>query len=298
MQDEDVRASCFAALDVLCAQYGDELHYPTALRNGFAFRGGHVPFLSTQKGIYRAAVQRGPAALSVQTSWRSPYGDADTDDGYLYHYRAGPIDQADNRALRSAHELQVPIVHFISTRPSYYRPLYPCFVDHDDVLGRRVLISPGKMVGPLDEREPRPIADPVERRYVFRETRVRVHQARFRARVVPAYADRCAICRLKEVRLLDAAHIIGDLEERGEPEVSNGLSLCSIHHRAFDQDLVGVTPDYEVRVASRLLDEEDGPMLELLKAFHQQPLVVPSRPRWRPDRERLATRFDRFVGQG
>lgn len=298
MQDDDVRASCFAALDVLCAQYGEELHYPTALRNGFAFRGGRVPFLSTQKGIYRAAVQRGPAALSVQTSWKSPYGDSDTEDGFVYHYRAGPIDQADNRALRSACTLRLPIVHFISTRPNYYRPLYPSYVIADDVSARQVLISPGKMIGPLDERQPFPVDDPIERRYLFRETRVRVHQARFRARVVPAYADRCAICRLKEVRLLDAAHIVGDLEERGEPEVSNGLSLCSIHHRAFDQDLVGVTPDYEVRVARRLLDEEDGPMLDLLKAFHEQPIVVPRRAGWRPDRERLAMRFERFAGRG
>ena len=297
MQDDDVRASCFAALDVLRAQYGEELHYPTTLRNGFSFRGGRAPFVSTQKGIFRAAVQRGPAALSVQTSWKSPYGDADTDDGYLYHYRAGSTDQPDNRALRAAHGLRVPIVHFVSTRPNYYRPLYPCFVISDDPVARQVLISPGKMIGPLDEREPVAIDDPIERRYVFRETRVRVHQDRFRARVVPAYANRCAICRLKEIRLLDAAHIIGDLEDRGDPHVSNGLSLCSIHHRAFDQHLVGVTPDYRVRVASRLLDEEDGPMLELLKAFHDQPIVLPDRAGWRPDRDRLATRFERFASR-
>jgi putative restriction endonuclease len=82
------------------------------------------------------------------------------------------------------------------------------------------------------------------------------------------------------------------------PDVSNGLSLCSIHHRAFDHDLVGVSPDYVVRVSRRLLDEEDGPMLDLLKAFHDRPIVVP-RPRpSRPDRERLATRFERFLAAG
>jgi putative restriction endonuclease len=151
------------------------------------------------------------------------------------------------------------------------------------------------MVGPLDEREPVAVEDPIERRYVFRETRVRVHQARFRARVVPAYGERCAICRLKETRLLDAAHIVGDLEQDGEPEVSNGLSLCSIHHRAFDHDLVGVSPDYGVHVSPRLLEEEDGPMLDLLKGFHGQSIVLPRRRAWQPDRERLAVRFDRFA---
>lgn len=150
------------------------------------------------------------------------------------------------------------------------------------------------MIGPLDEREPVVIDDPLEREYVFRQTRVRVHQTRFRARVVPAYGDRCAICRLKESRLLDAAHIIGDVEDHGEPLVSNGLSLCSIHHRAFDNDLVGITPDYEVRVSTRLLDEEDGPMLELLKGFHREHIVVPIRSAWQPDRRRLEERYARF----
>lgn len=295
MRDDDVRSSCFASLDVLCARFGDEIPYRGGIDAGFAFRGRRVPFLSTQKGIFRAAAQTGPAALSIQTSWKSPYGDSETDAGYLYAYRAGPIDQPDNRALREAFSLQVPIVHFVATRRGYYRPIYPCFVSEDDPAAQRVLVSPGKMIGPLDEREPVVVEDPLERKYVFRETRVRVHQARFRARVVPAYGERCAICRLKELRLLDAAHIVGDPEEQGEPTISNGLSLCSIHHRAFDHDLVGVTPDYEVRVARRLREEEDGPMLELLKDFHGEPIVLPARKAWQPDRERLSARFERFT---
>lgn len=294
MRDDDVRSSCFASLDVLCARFGEELPYPEGLALGFVFRGSRVPFLSTQKGIFRAAAQTGPAALSIQTSWKSPYGDAEVETGYLYAYRAGSIDQPDNRALRAAHSLQVPLIHFVATRPNFYKPIYPCFVADDDPIARRVLVSPGKMVGPVDEREPTFVEDPIEREYVFRQTRVRVHQARFRARVVPAYGERCAICRLKESRLLDAAHIVGDVESDGEPVVSNGLSLCSIHHRAFDHDLVGVTPDYEVRVSSRLLTEDDGPMLELLKGCHRQEIVVPTRAAWRPDRERLKRRFERF----
>lgn len=295
MRDDDVRSSCFASLDVLCARFGDEIPYPGGLSEGFSFRGSRVPFLSTQKGIFRAAVQQGPAALSVQTSWKSPYGDAETESGYLYAYRAGSTDQPDNRALRSAFTLQVPLIHFVATRPNYYKPIYPCFVVEDDPVARHVLVSPGKMVGPLDEREPVSVEDPIEREYRFRETRVRVHQARFRARVVPAYGERCAICRLKELSLLDAAHITSDAEDHGLPAISNGLSLCSIHHRAFDHDLVGITPDYEVQVAQRLLDEDDGPMLELLKGFHGQPIVMPVRTAWRPDRERLAERFLRFA---
>ncbi|HKN66728.1 MAG TPA: HNH endonuclease [Gemmatimonadaceae bacterium] len=298
MRDDDVRSSCFASLDVLCARFGEEVPYPQALAEGFNFRGRRVPFLSTQKGIFRAGAQNGPAALSIQTSWKSPYGDTETETGYRYAYRAGSIDQPDNRALRAAFELRVPIVHFVATRPNYYRPIYPCFVMEDDPVAGLVLVSPGKMVGPLDEQEPAVLEDPLERQYKFRETRIRVHQARFRGRVIPAYRNLCAICRLKEPRLLDAAHIVGDLEMHGQPVVANGLSLCSIHHRAFDEDLVGISPDYEVKVSRRLREEEDGPMLEVLKGFHDLPIELPRRPAWRPDRKRLAERFERFLAAG
>jgi len=133
-----------------------------------------------------------------------------------------------------------------------------------------------------------PYVGGLDRGFAFRGERVPFlnrQQGIFRARVQ----------RLKELRLLDAAHIVGDLEERGDAIVSNGVSLCSIHHRAFDQDLVGIDADYTVRISPRLLDDDDGPMLELLKGFHAQPLLVPRQPTLRPDRQRLAARFERFL---
>jgi putative restriction endonuclease len=295
VRDEDVRSSCWAALEVLMAQFGADVPYEGGLDRGFSFRGRRVPFLNRQKGIYRAAVQRGPAALSIQTSAKSPYGDKLTDDGLVYAYRDGSVDQPDNRALRTAYELQVPLVYYFGTRPGRYRPFYPCYVVADDPGARAVVVSFGTMVGPLDEREPMRFDETIERRYVVRQVRARMHQSRFRGLVLPAYSDCCAMCRLKEVRLLDAAHIVGDLEEHGDAVVANGLSLCSIHHRAFDEDLVGVSPDYEVRVSARLLEDDDGPMLEVLKGFHGRELHVPRSAALRPDRERLAQRFDRFL---
>lgn len=290
-----MRTSCFSQLAVLCAQFGADVPNRGGLDAGFTFRGRRIPYLSPQKGIFRAAVQRGPAALSIQTSAKTPYRDVETPDGFLYDYRVGSIDQPDNRALRAAHDLQVPLVYFVGTRPGWYRANFPFFVVDDDPATGQVLVAPGRMVGPMDEQEPVLPDDLIERRYAVREVRVRNHQARFRGRVMPAYRDQCAICRLKEVRLLDAAHITGDIEELGEPIVSNGLALCSIHHRAFDHDLVAVSPGYEVHVSERLLHDEDGPMLDLLKTFDGRPIYVPRRAEWRPDRERLATRYDRFL---
>ena len=191
--------------------------------------------------------------------------------------------------------MQVPLVYFIGTMPGSYKPVFPSFVTGDDPARGMVTVTPGVLRGPVDEPVPVPIEDPLERRYAVRETRVRLHQRRFRGRVVPAYRTQCAICQLKELRLLDAAHIVGDAQELGEPAVSNGLSLCAIHHRAFDQNLVGVSPDYIVHVSRRLREDEDGPMLDLLKVFHEAPLLVPTRAADQPDRDRLETRFCRFL---
>jgi len=283
-----------AHLSVLVAEFGEDVPYAGGLARGFPFRGSRVPFLNYQKGIYRARVQTGPAALAIQTSSKSPYDDEILADGFLYAYRAGAIDQPDNRALRAAHELRVPLVYYIGTRPGWYKPVFPVYVSADDPTRRMVTVTPGALRGPVDEPAPVPLEDPLERRYAVRQTRVRLHQARFRGRVVPAYASQCAICRLKELRLLDAAHILGDVEG-GEPAVSNGLSLCAIHHRAFDQNLVGVSPDYVVHVSRRLREDEDGPMLDLLKGFHETLLLVPRRAADHPDRNRLDARFARFL---
>jgi len=279
---------------VLQATYGPELPY-AALASGFAFRGRKVPFMNRAFGIYRSAAQRGPAALSLNSAFvQSRYQDAESEEGVLYRYQDGPVDNHFNSWLRNAHILRAPLVYFIGSRRNWYRPEYPVFVEEDYPGARSVLLSFGEMRGPYDEREPVHLDNAIERRYKLREVSQRLHQVQFRGIVLPAYRDSCAICRLKEMRLLDAAHITADADPLGEPRVSNGLSLCSIHHRAFDQDLVGISPDYEVHVSRKLLDDEDGPMLELLKTFHGSPIVLPRQMGARPVREMLAHRFERF----
>jgi putative restriction endonuclease len=296
VRDDDVRSACFAALDVLQAKWGSDLPY-SALAEGFNFRGRRVPFLNRAYGIYRAAgAQRGPAALSVNSSYKQDrYRDEQTPDGVLYRYQGEDPENHFNGWLRSAHALDVPLVYFVGTRTNWYRPFYPTFVERDLPDELRVLLTFGKMRGPYEEREPFHIRDEIERRYEVRLVKQRIHQAQFRGAVLPAYREQCAICRLREVRLLDAAHIVADAEEAGEPIISNGLSLCSIHHRAFDEDLVGVAPNLRVHVTAQLLDDDDGPMLDVLKTFHGISIEAPMKKLWRPDPDRLELRFARFL---
>jgi putative restriction endonuclease len=114
--------------------------------------------------------------------------------------------------------------------------------------------------------------------------------------MLAAYRRRCAISHLPEPRLLDAAHIVMDADEQfGQPIVSNGLPLTKIHHAAFDANLIGIDPDYRIHVSDRLLALHDGPFLELgLKGIVGHMIQLPRRNEDRPDRDRLARRFEEF----
>ncbi len=46
--------------------------------------------------------------------------------------------------------------------------------------------------------------------------------------------------------------------------------------------------------SDRLLDQNDGPMLEALKQLDGEAIQLPNRIKDRPDRDRLAIRFERF----
>ena len=99
----------------------------------------------------------------------------------------------------------------------------------------------------------------------------------------------------REQQLLDAAHIAADGNEQfGQPIISNGLPLSKLHHAAFDAHLIGVSPDYRVVVADRLLSVRDGPTLEALKQVNGNMINFPARAQDRPDRDRLAMRFEQF----
>jgi putative restriction endonuclease len=138
--------------------------------------------------------------------------------------------------------------------------------------------------------------DAPERRYTVREVKARLHPPSFRDAVLATYRGRCAISRLPEPRLLDAAHIVVDAHEQlGQPIVTNGLPLSRIHHAAFDANLIGIDPDFRIHVSDRLLEIHDGPFLELgLKGIAGQVIQLLRRSEDRPDRDRLARRFEEF----
>jgi len=305
--DRQLRLAAFDRARELSHRYTDLVPLE-ALKEGFSFEGRRISFGSFYSGIFRPKELHGPAALALVTTppksgKEAPYEDTydDVTGQFSYRFRDPGSDsaqsviqaEADNRKLIEAHQRGVPVIYFRGIAPSQYTPIAPAFVTSIDVAARTATLEVGL---PLADTTPQGLVSNEDtRRYATREAAYRLHQHRFRRAVLQAYRTRCTICSLKEASLLQAAHIIEDRDPLGGATVVNGLALCAIHHLAYDRNLLGIDPDGVVHIHERLLHEIDGPMLKNgLQHFHGAHILQPSRTTDRPDRERLAVRFEGF----
>ena len=270
------------------------------IARGFEFGGERVRFVGPQ-GIFKPVMMDLP--LSITTSPNSPYDDEMGADKLLrYKYRGEDPYHRDNVGLRTAMEYRLPLVYFHGLVPGRYMAIWPVYVVGDAMgaLEFSVTCEASTLIDPVfslqDEGEP---FGELKREYVATEVQRRIHQGAFRERVLRAYQHQCAFCALRHEELLDAAHITPDSALHGEPVVSNGMSLCRLHHAAFDRLLLGVHPDYVIHVRPDILYEIDGPMLKHgLQGLQGQRILVPSRRVERPDEGRLGERWERFLGVG
>ena len=267
----------------------------------FTFEGERIPLLPTQQGIRKPA--RLSAALSIRTTYTPPgeappYNDTVGLDGWhRYKYRGTDPQHHENVALRMAFRHQLPLIWFVGAyRPGFYFALYPVSVIDDEINQLQFVIALDKAEALWTEGN---MLGPDQRFYAERITRERLHQPLFRAQVLQAYQQQCAICRLRHVSLLDAAHILPDGHPRGLPIVANGLSLCKIHHAAYDENILGIRPDLVVVVRGDIRDERDGPMLlHGLQEMDGTHILVPSTRAAQPDRSRLEERYEEFLSAG
>ena len=268
--------------------------------------GGRIfRLIAPQSGIWKP--RHLAAALSISTGYyrdeaNRPYADDMGRDGLLrYKWRGTDPNHADNRALRAAMTMEVPLIWFygIGHRPGsgtqLFQPVLPVWLVAEEPAQHQfvVALEPSQLslVGVDGLR-----VSEIERRYNFVTAKQRLHQPLFRTRVLHAYDQRCAVCRLPLGQLLDAAHIKEDAAG-GEARVSNGLALCRIHHGAFDTNILGINADYKVVIKESVLDTFDGPTLQhALKEMHGANLAqLPTFRPERPDRTLLDERFQVFL---
>lgn len=312
VQDTLMRNAAFKCVQDLQQNVG----YLTSaeLKPGFEFDGRRIPLVNPQRGIFKPRQMQ--FLLSVKTVFPRPgrkvwYDDQlhvhrqifESDDFVDYAFMGTDPNAADNRWLREAFEHRVPIIYFLGVAPGRYEAMLPAFISDWNpgalkaslAFGLPVLeavATPGSSVEMVLGEYP---DNPLERRYALQTVKRRLHQSSFREAIIHAYSGRCAVSGIPEPLLLDAAHIVPDRHEQfGQPVIPNGLPLSKIHHAAFDAHLLGIDPDYRMHISDRLLEKEDGPLLESLKRLEGKAIHLPNRRVDQPDRDRLAMRFDFF----
>ena len=196
--------------------------------------------------------------------------------------------------------LRQPLIYFHSVIKGKYLASWPVYLINDNKASLEFTVAVDEIksiehpVNQVNED-----AEYYRRSYLTSNIQIRLHQRSFRERVLLAYQNQCALCKLRHIELLDAAHIIGDKDDLGDPVIQNGLSLCKIHHAAFDHNIIGINPDYQVIVRQDILEEIDGPMLKYgLQSLNNNSLIFPIHKHDWPDRERLEQRFDSFLRAG
>lgn len=136
----------------------------------------------------------------------------------------------------------------------------------------------------LEEITEPDVADLAEPRKRIVQTISRLsRRASFHQQVLQAYDRRCAVTRA-QLRLVDAAHILPVGAPSSADTVTNGLALSPTYHRAFDNGLIYLTEDYEMKINQAKVGELttlrlDGG-IETFKACLGKVLLPPDRNQW------------------
>jgi putative restriction endonuclease len=100
----------------------------------------------------------------------------------------------------------------------------------------------------------------------------------FRAKVLLAYQYRCAVCghdlRMGQQSIgLEAAHIKW-FQAHGADDVTNGIAMCSLHHKVFDLGAFKILPETLQLVFSQHLNGGEATSQRML-AYHGAELIRP-----------------------
>lgn len=114
-----------------------------------------------------------------------------------------------------------------------------------------------KILNAVDETEEVEIEKKIkntERREVITSIKRKYREHDFRGRILSAYAGTCAFCEI-QLKLVEAAHIIPVVSDLSTDETINGVALCSLHHRAYDQNLLSFDENYRIEINRATISE-------------------------------------------
>lgn len=125
----------------------------------------------------------------------------------------------------------------------------------------------------------------------FRLTKHRlVRDPEFRRKVYIAYENRCAFSGI-QLELVEAAHIVPFSHKLGTDEVTNGICLSPIHHKAFDSGLIYIDENYNIRLNKDKVEYlekigKDGGMKKFCDSLYKE-ILLPRNERYKPLAENI-----------
>lgn len=123
----------------------------------------------------------------------------------------------------------------------------------------------------------------------------------FRQSVLDAYGHRCAICEYDiqfrtKIIGLEAAHLQWHNSD-GPDQVTNGLALCSIHHKLLDYGAIGFNDNLEL-IAAKGLNGSEAQLDHLIYRHEGRQIVLPRNSMEEPSVEYVRwQRKEIFKGQ-
>ena len=122
------------------------------------------------------------------------------------------------------------------------------------------------------------------------EAENKIRKAGFRQAIMRIYKYTCSICQIHIMTLdgesvTEAAHIIPFSISKND-DVRNGISLCKLHHWAFDKGLISLNKAYKV-IVSELISER-GPTEWRLKTLQGKEILLPDHKELYPAQDALA----------
>ena len=131
------------------------------------------------------------------------------------------------------------------------------------------------------------------------EAHTKVRDAGFRQAIMRLYDYTCAVCELRIVTMdgesaTEAAHIIPFRVSQND-DARNGISLCKLHHWAFDRGLFSLSGKHRVIVSGLMSDKR--PTEWRLTELEDKCIQLPDRVKLRPAQEAMAWHRDNVLRQ-
>lgn len=123
----------------------------------------------------------------------------------------------------------------------------------------------------------------------------RVNQDFFRHAVLASYNFTCCISLISNPKLLEACHIIGWSEDESiRTDPTNGLCLNPLFHKAYDQLLMSITPDYRVTFSEQFSSAvNDEKLSKYISAKNGTAIRLPDK--FLPNPDYLANHYERYL---